>query len=50
MLYVSVVLFNTIINVFTPPNFDVFIPEIISVNSISSDLEPLLSMFITLGF
>jgi len=28
-----VLLFNTIIKVFTPPNFNVFIPEIISVNS-----------------
>jgi len=35
-LDVSVVLFNTIIKVFTPPNFDVFIPEIISVNRSNS--------------
>jgi len=31
-LYVSVVLFNTIIKVFIPSGFDVFIPKIISVN------------------
>jgi hypothetical protein len=31
-LDISVVLFNTIIKVFAPPNFDVFISEIISVN------------------
>jgi len=31
-----VILFNTIIKVFTPPNFDVFIPKIISVNRSNS--------------
>jgi len=35
-LYVSVVLFNTIIKAFTPSNFDVFIPEIISINRSNS--------------
>ena len=35
-LYVSVILFNTIIKVFTPSDFDVFIPEIISVNCSNS--------------
>ena len=39
-LDVSVVLFNTIIKVFTPSNFDVFIPEIISVHySNSSEIR-----------
>jgi hypothetical protein len=31
-LYVSVILFNTIIKVFTPPNFDIFIAEIIAID------------------
>jgi len=35
-LVVSVVLFNTIIKEFTPPIFDIFIPEMISVNRSNS--------------
>jgi|TARA_B110000977_G_scaffold181750_1_gene242742 hypothetical protein len=36
-----VVLFNTVVKIFTPSNFDVFIPKIISVNSPNgSEIRP----------